>query len=242
MADSRRGQFVRFTVSVVFSVAMMGGVDGNAQGGPRTLGIFDGQTDVGSVTPPGMAVFDQGAGAYTITSAGANLWSTTDGFHLLWKKVSGDVVLTADVKLADANSTASPHRKALLIFRQTLDDNAMYADAAVHGNGETALQYRAAAGDTTQDIAFEIGAPRRGAKRDRDDEREQEQDVLRHGAVEVKPARGPVGLRRRGVHDQADHDEYPGDADAHCDRDNHQPTTFAQFHEASADHRHGRQP
>ena len=113
------------------------------------------------MTPPGMVVFDQGAGTYTITSAGANLWSTTDGFHLLWKKVSGDVVLTAEVKLADANSTASPHRKALLIFRQTLDDNAMYADAAVHGNGETALQYRAAAGDTTQDIAFEIGAPLR---------------------------------------------------------------------------------
>jgi len=150
MKDLRRGQFARFTVSVVFSVAMMGGLDGNAQGGPGTLGIFDRQTDVGSVTPPGMAVFDQGSGAYTITSAGANLWSTTDGFHLLWKKVSGDVVLTAEVKLADANSTASPHRKALLIFRQTLDDNAMYADAAMHGNGETALQYRAAAGDLAQ--------------------------------------------------------------------------------------------
>ena len=161
MTDSRRGQCVRFMASMFFSVAMMGGVYGNAQGGPGTLGIFDGQTDVGSVTPPGRAVFDQGAGVYTIASAGANLWSTTDGFHLLWKKVSGDVVLTADVKLADANSTSSPHRKALLIFRQTLDDNAMYADAAVHGNGETALQYRAAAGDTTQDIAFEIGAPRR---------------------------------------------------------------------------------
>ena len=45
MADLRRGQFARFTVSVVFSVAMMGGVNGNAQGGPGTLGVFDGQTD-----------------------------------------------------------------------------------------------------------------------------------------------------------------------------------------------------
>src|ERR1035438_4888363 len=138
MADSRKGQCAWFMAAVVFSSAIMGAVNGNAQGAPGALGIFDGQTDVGSVTPPGMAVFDQGAGAYTITSAGANLWSTTDGFHLLWKKVSGDVVLTAEVKLADANSTASPHRKALLIFRETLDANAMYADAAVHGNGETA--------------------------------------------------------------------------------------------------------
>ena len=36
----------------------------------------------------------------------------------------------------------------------------MYADAAVHGNGETALQYRRNKGDTTQDIAFDLGAPR----------------------------------------------------------------------------------
>ncbi len=37
----------------------------------------------------------------------------------------------------------------------------MYADAAIHGSGETALQYRHIKGDTTQDIAFNIGAPQR---------------------------------------------------------------------------------
>jgi Tol biopolymer transport system component len=37
----------------------------------------------------------------------------------------------------------------------------MYADAAIHGSGETALQYRRNKGDTTQDIAFNIGAPQR---------------------------------------------------------------------------------
>ena len=55
---------------------------------------------------------------------------------------------------------ASPHRKALLMFRQTLDPDALYADAAIHGNGETALQYRRNKGDTTQDIEFNIGAPK----------------------------------------------------------------------------------
>jgi len=125
------------------------------------LGIFENQTDVGSVVPPGVASFDSASGVYTIRSAGANLWVNVDAFHFVWKKVSGDVSLTADVKLADAGSTASPHRKALLMFRQTLDSDAMYADAAIHGNGETALQYRRNKGDTTQDIAFNIGAPQR---------------------------------------------------------------------------------
>ncbi len=47
------------------------------------------------------------------------------------------------------------------MFRQTLDSDSMYADAAIHGSGETALQYRRNKGDTTQDIAFNIGAPQR---------------------------------------------------------------------------------
>lgn len=124
------------------------------------LGIFTNQTDVGSVTPPGTATFDARTGVYTIASSGANLWATTDGFHFVWTKVEGDVSLTADVKLAD-NANGSPHRKALLMFRETLEPDATYADAAVHGNGEIALQYRRAKGDTTQDIAFDEGAPQR---------------------------------------------------------------------------------
>ncbi len=132
-----------------------------AQTAGSGLGIFDSQSDVGSVVPPGVATLDAATGVYTIRSAGANLWVNVDAFHFVWKKVSGDVALTADVKLADAGPTASPHRKALLMFRQSLDSDAMYADAAIHGNGETALQYRRNKGDTTQDIAFNIGAPQR---------------------------------------------------------------------------------
>jgi len=126
-----------------------------------SLGIFENQSDVGSVVPPEVATFDAASGVYTIRSVGANLWVNVDAFHFVWRKVSGDVSLTADVKLADAGPGSDPHRKALLMFRQTLDADAMYADAAVHGSGETALQYRHNKGDTTQDIAFNIGAPQR---------------------------------------------------------------------------------
>lgn len=132
-----------------------------AQTTGNALGTFTNQSDVGSVVPPGAATFDAKTGVYSIRSAGANLWGNEDGFHFVWKKVSGDVSLTADVKLADAGPAASPHRKALLMFRQTLDSDAKYADAAIHGSGETALQYRRNQGDTTQDIAFNIGFPQR---------------------------------------------------------------------------------
>jgi len=133
---------------------------GSAEQQNGAVGAFEGQSDVGVVKPAGSGSFDQSTGAYTIASSGANLWSTTDGFHMVWKKVSGDLSLTADVSLAAPAAASSPHRKAFVIFRQSFDPDSMYADAAVHGNGETALQYRRSKGDATQDIAFDLGAPK----------------------------------------------------------------------------------
>lgn len=144
---------------MALSVLLQGEI--NAQAAQDSLGIFEGQSDVGIVNPPGTLSIDSATGVYTIASSGANLWAREDAFHFVWKKVSGDVSLTADVELAPANAASSEHRKAFLIFRQTLDPDSPYADAAVHGNGETALQYRGAKGDTTQDIAFNHGAPQR---------------------------------------------------------------------------------
>jgi TolB protein len=146
-------------VGVIFAGAAAGfGQAGADRAG--ALGIFEGQTDVGKVSPAGTAKFDAATGVYTIAASGANLWSTTDGFHFVWKKVSGDFSLTADVQLGEAGTASNPHRKALVMFRQTLDADSVYADAAVHGSGETALQYRRNKGDTTQDIAFNLGAPK----------------------------------------------------------------------------------
>jgi len=125
------------------------------------VGIFEDQSDVGSVTPPGTASFDTTTGTYTIHSAGANLWGTTDGFHFLWKKVSGDVSLTADIDFPEKTGTHNEHRKAVLIFRQTLDADGAYADAAQHGVGLTALQFRDAKGATTQSIELNIDPPKK---------------------------------------------------------------------------------
>jgi len=128
----------------------------------QTLGLFEGQSDVGSVTPPGTATWDASAGSYTLTSAGANLWGTTDAFHIVWKKMSGDAVLSADIDFPDTAGEHNPHRKAILIFRQSLDPASAYADAALHGVGLTALQFRREAGAMTEDLELSTTtAPRR---------------------------------------------------------------------------------
>jgi len=130
-----------------------------AFGQTNALGIF---TDEGSVgpTPPGCkARYDAAKGEYTITGGGANVWGATDAFYFVWKKVSGDVTLSADIQWA--GSSAAEHRKAMLMIRQNLEPGSAYADAVAHGNGLTSLQFRGAANENTyQVVAAEDGPSR----------------------------------------------------------------------------------
>lgn len=134
-----------------------------AQEPSRATGIFDSQSDIGSVIPPGTARYDSASGTYTVTSAGANTWYRVDDFHYVWKKASGDLALTAEVAFPphSYDHEPNPHRKALLMFRQSLDTGAAYADIGVHGSNLTALQYRMERGANTQDIELNIPAPKR---------------------------------------------------------------------------------
>ena len=154
---ARRFLVVAAGLVLVCSAAGIGQENTDGHG---ALGIFESQSDIGKVNPPGTVSFDPTSGVYTVASAGWDLWAANDAFHMVWKKVSGDVSLTADIQLAPASAASQPNRKAFLMFRQTLDPDSMYADAAVHGTGETALQERRSKGDTTQDIYFDLGAPK----------------------------------------------------------------------------------
>ena len=119
-----------------------------AFGARADLGIFDGQGDVGSVRRPGSVEFDPAKGAYLIAGGGENMWFASDAFHFVWKPMSGDLTLASDIRWLGTGGNA--HRKACLIIRQTLDPDSAYADAALHGDGLTSLQYREAAGRATR--------------------------------------------------------------------------------------------
>jgi len=127
----------------------------SAQNG--ALGPFDSHSDVGETPKQGSAEYNPATGEYRITGGGANMWESTDAFHFVWKRLSGDVTLTADVHFLGAG--AVEHRKAALIIRQSLEPGAAYADVARHGDGLTSLQYRLTAGATTQEIRSPINGP-----------------------------------------------------------------------------------
>jgi Tol biopolymer transport system component len=123
------------------------------------LGIFSGQTDVGSVAKAGSLNFDSVRNEYQITGGGENMWFTNDAFHFVWKKMSDDLKFAANIQFVGTNGNA--HRKACLVIRESLAPEATYADVAVHGNGLIALQYREAPGDTTREIQSNISGPAR---------------------------------------------------------------------------------
>ncbi|MGA2046601.1 MAG: biopolymer transporter Tol [Terracidiphilus sp.] len=119
------------------------------------IGIFDGQSDIGSAIVPGSASFDASTGQYTINSAGYNVWYMRDEFRYLWKKVSGDVSLAADIAFPDPNGYGD--RKAVLIIRQNLEDDSKEAIVALHGAGMIHLAQRPEKGIRVKDMEFRIG-------------------------------------------------------------------------------------
>src|SRR5712691_4710023 len=122
-------------------------------------GLFESHGDIGTVLHAGSVEYDAAKRSYTIAGSGENMWFASDAFQFAWKKVSGDVTLTADIFFPGKG--VNEHRKAVLMIRQSLDADSPYADAALHGSGLTSLQYREEKGAATHEIQASISAPAR---------------------------------------------------------------------------------
>lgn len=123
------------------------------------VGIFESHADVGTVLHPGSVDYDAYKRTYTITGSGENMWLAADSFQFAWKKVSGDVTLTAGISFL--NKTGNGHKKAVLMLRQSLDADSVYADVALHASGLTSLQFRDERGAVTHEVQSNLSAPKR---------------------------------------------------------------------------------
>lgn len=130
-----------------------------AFGQSSDLGLFSNQNDIGGVHKAGSVKFDSARGAYEVAGGGENMWFNTDAFHFVWKKMSGDLSIAANIHWV--GTEGNEHRKACLIIRQSLEPDSPYADAALHGNGLTSLQYRETPKGTTREIQSDVSAPAR---------------------------------------------------------------------------------
>lgn len=115
-------------------------------------GIFSGVSEIGGPLVTGSSSFDAKTGTYTVRSAGYNIWYGRDEFRFLWKKMSGDVSLAADVSFPEAEPPSD--RKIVLVIRQNLEDDSAEAVVAEHGTGMVHIAQRPTAGANMNDLEY----------------------------------------------------------------------------------------
>lgn len=143
-------------ICFAWSILLLSIISCNSQ---PNLGTFEGNGDIGDVGHKGSVVFNPSDSTYTVSGSGTNMWFDSDELHFVWKKVSGDISIAADIDWVGEG--VDPHRKACLIIRQNLDTASVYVDAALHGDGLTSIQYREMPGDITREVQSNITSPGR---------------------------------------------------------------------------------
>ncbi|GAC1514932.1 MAG: SMP-30/gluconolactonase/LRE family protein [Gemmatimonadaceae bacterium] len=135
----------RLSLLLALVIAMASAADGQQ----TPLGAFDGHGDIGVVRRSGSATYDSTRQTYEIAGSGANMWGESDHFHFVWKRMTGDFILTTRAQLVGRG--VDPHRKLGWTVRSTLDAGSPHVTAAVHGDGLTALQFRRSIGSATEE-------------------------------------------------------------------------------------------
>ena len=127
------------------SVALVAAV-ADAQG---PVGTFDGQADVGRTKHPGSTSYDSKLQKYVIAGSGANMWNDRDDFHFVWKRMTGNFILSTRARFIGKG--VEEHRKIGWTIRPSLESNGPHVTAALHGDGLMSLQFRRAKGGTTEE-------------------------------------------------------------------------------------------
>src|SRR3954464_13041422 len=115
-----------------------------------SVGIFAGQSDVGHTRRPGSASYNTERQSYTIAGSGQNMWGDHDDFHFVWKRMTGNFILSTRARFSGKGVEA--HRKIGWTIRPSLDSSAAHVTGALHGDGLVSLQFRRTPGATTEEL------------------------------------------------------------------------------------------
>lgn len=116
----------------------------------QQVGIFSQHEDIGNPKIKASVVYNKDDQTYLFSGAGKNMWSKEDQFHFAWKKIKGDFIIRATISFIGTGK--HEHRKIGIMARETLTTGSRYADACVHGDILSSLQFRSAENDTTGQV------------------------------------------------------------------------------------------
>jgi TolB protein len=83
-----------------------------------SLGIFEAQTDIGRAKGSRPALYEPQAQMYLVAGSGQNMWNDRDDFHFLWKRMTGNFILSTRARFIGAG--VEPHRKIGWTVRPSL--------------------------------------------------------------------------------------------------------------------------
>jgi hypothetical protein len=102
--------------------------------------------DVGSVGVQGNASY--GNGVFTVSGAGPSIWGTADGFHFVYRPLSGDGTIVARVLSVQGMRSGTTPEVGVMI-RETLSANSTHVFSVYRTNPLIELMYRASTGGST---------------------------------------------------------------------------------------------
>ena len=130
---------------------------GDAAGAQSTVGIFDAQTDVGHVRRAGSTSYEPQRQAYMVAGSGQNMWGDHDDFHFVWKRMTGNFILSTRARFLGPGVEA--HRKIGWTVRPSLETSSPHVAAALHGDGLMSLQFRRTTGAITEEAKSHDSLP-----------------------------------------------------------------------------------
>ncbi len=123
----------------------------------QSIGDFENHDDIGNPKIKGNAIYNNATQQYTLRGSGNNMWDSADQFQFLWQKIKGDFIISATIQFVGKGT--EPHRKIGIIARENLTAGSRYADACVHGDGLTSLQFRDTENGPTAEITLPSNSP-----------------------------------------------------------------------------------
>ena len=121
------------------------------------VGVFEAQTDVGRARGSKPALYEPQLQTYLVAGSGQNMWGDHDDFHFVWKRMTGNFILSTRARFIGAG--VEPHRKVGWTIRPSLETNSAHVTAAVHGDGLASIQFRRTPGAVTEETKSRDSLP-----------------------------------------------------------------------------------
>lgn len=118
------------------------------------VGQFAHHADIGQPAIGGATSYDSSTQHYRMAASGTNIWGASDQFQFAWNQMRGDFIVRA--RVAFLGQGGDPHRKYGWMARASLEADAPYVDACVHGDGLASIQYRTTKGGETAEVKLKL--------------------------------------------------------------------------------------